>query len=402
MAIELARVGCDVTVLERSASPLHDRGAALAFPGHVLATLRERDLIDAETPSLRSTHCARVVRGDALERGRVIWRQPTDVVHLRWHALFEQLRKRVPERCYQRGCEVTSFVQHARGVTLHIAGGDTLDCDVAVFADGYRSLGRSALFPGSPPRYAGYVLWRGVLAEPSGEHCGHALSFTTIGYALGHGVFYLVPGPDGSQRPGERSVYWALYMRASAAELPALFTDSGGTQRSGSLPPDALPADRSRELADRLCPLLPSGFAQLVRSTSRNFLQTIFDGPVPHYRRGRVLLAGDAGALAPPTSGAGVLKAVHDAARLSEGLAAAPGTLDAALAAWDHERTPWANRTVEYGRQLARAFVLQIPDWSAMTPATMWSWMSSIVTHWDAVTPLAQQRARVPEQRNDP
>jgi 2-polyprenyl-6-methoxyphenol hydroxylase-like FAD-dependent oxidoreductase len=401
MAIELGRIGCELTVLERSPNLLHDRGAALAFPSNVYATLRERDLIDAEIPCLRSTHCARVVRADPIEHaGRLIWRQPTDVVHLRWHALFEQLRKRVPEACYQRGCTVTSFEQNDRGVTLQLAGGRTLGCDLVVFADGYRSVGRSALFPDSAPRYAGYVLWRGVLPEPPSEQFGHGLRLTTIGYGIGHGVFYLVPGPDGSNQPGARSVYWALYMRASARELPALLTDSAGTQRSGSLPPDALPSERSIDLANRLCPLMPNGFAQLVRSSSRTFLQAIFDGPVPHYRSGRVLLAGDAGALAPPTSGTGVLKSVHDAARLAE-LLGTSGSLASALVAWDDERTRWANHAVEYGRQLARALVLEIPDWSPMTPASMWHWMSSIVTHWDAVTPLAEQRGRLLNERHD-
>lgn len=390
MAVELGRLGWDVNVLERSPQTLQDRGAAITVASHLFDTLLGRELIDRTAPHLRSTHIARVVRDDPHgAAGRVIWEQPTEVVHLRWHTLFQQLQQRVPQACYRSGACVQSFTEKSDGVEVRLADGEVIDCDLLIHADGHQSQGRRALFPSAEVRYAGYIIWRGLLPEQRVDaRVARALRFSSVGYSLGHGVFYCVPGPDGSVEPGARSIFWALYMRAHESELAGMLTDSSGQPHRGSLPPDALPKASARELERRLRAGLPEVQAALVRDADHTFLQAVYDGPVPGYRKGRVLLAGDAGALAAPTSGAGALKAVHDAAALARRLAETPDSIDAALAAWDDERTHRANRAVEYGRELARALVLEIPDWAPMNATAMWRWLSMIVTHWDAVTPF--------------
>ena len=50
-------------------------------------------------------------------------------------------------------------------VTIKLDDGSENTFDVLIFADGYRSMGRSLLFPEVPLNYRGYVLWRGVLEE---------------------------------------------------------------------------------------------------------------------------------------------------------------------------------------------------------------------------------------------
>ena len=49
-AIELLRLGCDVTLLERTGEELKDRGAGIGVPSSVMDTFITRDLVDANTP----------------------------------------------------------------------------------------------------------------------------------------------------------------------------------------------------------------------------------------------------------------------------------------------------------------------------------------------------------------
>ena len=100
---------------------------------------------------------------------------------------------------------------------------------------------------------------------------------------------------------------------------------------------------------------------------------------MPAYRRGRICLAGDAGAFARPHSAAGALKGLNDAIALGDALTPG-GDIDAALAAWNVERTEVNNNLVHFGNQLGQALVVDIPDWSTMNVRDMEAWFNSIVT----------------------
>jgi len=48
-AIELVRLGCDVTLYERTGEELKDRGAGIGVPPSVIDTFIRRDLVDADS-----------------------------------------------------------------------------------------------------------------------------------------------------------------------------------------------------------------------------------------------------------------------------------------------------------------------------------------------------------------
>lgn len=125
--------------------------------------------------------------------------------------------------------------------------------------------------------------------------------------------------------------------------------------------------------------VLPEYYAEIVDKSPRTFVQPIYECVVPAYRKGRICLAGDAGALARPHTGTGVLKGITDAITLARALKE-DALLDEALARWSEERTASGNELVALGRQLGRLLVNELGDLAKMDAQAMQKWFSSIVT----------------------
>ena len=393
-AIELLRLGCDVTLFERSGEELKDRGAGIGIPTPTLIAFIERDLLDADLPYFPGPRFARLWRTPAEPKyGYLAWDQPSDLALLNWGGLYRNLRKRLPDSVYCTGQRAVSVGQNGNErATVGLADGTAPDFDLIVCADGYASLGRRTLFPECKIDYAGYVIWRGFIFDrelseiPPLEHGVHA-----VGYPGGHGIFYYVPGPDGSVTPGQRLVNWGMYIAVAPDQLPAFLTDKEGQLHDGSLPPGAMPSATEAELKRAAHARLPDYYAEIVEKSPDTFAYAIYDCPVPAYHQGRICLVGDAGAFARPHTAAGALKSINDAIALSEALKT-HASIDAALTAWDGERTALNNRIVAYGGQLGRALVREIPDWSQMNPVSMAAWFNRLVTLWSTQGPTDLNR----------
>jgi 2-polyprenyl-6-methoxyphenol hydroxylase-like FAD-dependent oxidoreductase len=381
-AVELTRLGSDVTLFERSGEELKDRGAGIAVPPSVIETFVARDLIDADFAHLQCHSIKRMWRTDDEARyGTVAWDQPMRVELLNWGGLYRSLRKRVPAGVYRTGQRVTALRAQDDGrVRLDIAGASSAAFDLVVCADGYTSIGRRTLFPEAIPRYAGYVLWRGMLLEADLDDAEPIeQGIRCLGFPGGHGIFYLVPDPNGRAGTGTRLVNWGLYIPVPPAELPEFLTDRDGRRHEGSLPPGAMSLAREQELKRFARSVLPTYYADITERAESTFAYAIYDCTVPAYASGRICLAGDAGAFARPHSAAGALKAMNDAVALGEALKGA-SSLDEAIAQWSADRTRIDNDLVLLGMQLGRALVTDIPDWSTMDAAQMERWFGALVT----------------------
>ena len=381
-AIELSRVGCEVTLFERSGEELKDRGAGIGVPPSVIDTFITRDLVDADIPYFSAHTFSRIWR-TAHERryGYLAWDQPTQLAALNWGVLYRNLRSRVPDQVYLTQHRAMALRQRAsERVGVELADGTVPEFDLVVCADGYTSLGRQTLFPEVSITYPGYVLWRGFLLE-------HELTeseplddgIRCLGYPGGHGIFYFVPGPNGSIERGQRLVNWGMYVPVAETALADFLTDKQGTKREGSLSPGAMPLATERALKDKAHEQIPDYYANIVEKSPDTFVYAIYDCQVPAYRQGRVCLVGDAGAFARPHSAAGALKGINDAVALGEALKTHP-SVEEALTDWDEERTTANNNLVRFGNQLGQALVKEIPDWSKMDAASMEKWFTSIVT----------------------
>lgn len=382
MAAELARAGCIVTVLERGGEEPKDRGAGVGLPPSLVRTLVARDLVDADMPYLQAHHFPRVVRDEREERyGRVLWDQPGSIALLNWGALYRNLRRRAPNGAYRTSCKVTALRENAGGtVTVEVLGARAEEFDLVICADGYRSLGRRTLFPDVECAYARFLLWRGALEEkdlPEATPLEGAMAWPS--YRGGHGPFFLVPGPDGSLTPGQRLVSWGLYLSVSELERAELVTGDDQAAHDGPPPRHALvPAGEAR-LKAWVRDVLPDYYAEIVENSRLTFAQTIYESPVPAYRKGRICLAGDAGALARPHTGTGVLKGVGDAIALAESLARGP-SLEVSLTRWSEVQTARGNALVKLGAQVGRALVADRPGGAPMDAGSMREWFSRMVT----------------------
>ncbi len=366
-AIALARSGCAVTVFERSRGVLADRGFGIGMAGRDWREFVDAGYFDAAMP-VRSCSSRRwIVRDPAAgEDGRLAWRQPLELRLTNWGIVWRALRGRVPEGVGWRTATVTGVRDTGDGAEV-AHDGVTERFDVVVGADGYASLVRPVT-GGGRPRYAGYALWRGNYPVSRLASVPSAMrdAGVSVMFPGGHGGCYLIPGLPG----GETRVNWAVYL-----PLPGLDGDE-----LLSLPPgtvgDGLAARLDRVVEARF----PPSWARIVRATRRAelALQPVYDLAVGRYATGRLLLAGDAGALVRPHAGAGVTKAVQDA-RTLERACREHRRWDEVLTAYDTERVRRGAALVDLGRRLGAAQVGQTPDWRGMNPADYERWWQSTV-----------------------
>lgn len=369
-AIALTRAGCDVTVFERSAGELQDRGTGVAVPASLVQDLVGAGYLPASYPtcSLERRWWYHV---DGTAEGRVVWDQPGRARLNNWGVLFRNLYNSLEGVDYRDGQVVDGVWDTADGVTVSV-GGRTETFDALVGADGYRSTIRARLHPGLAPRYSGYVLWRGNYDEARVRDrtavdrldSGHAAAMPA--FPGGHGNLYLIPNFDGRTDPGHRRLTWNIY----APPPPGVdFT------RARSLAPGEIDTTMYEGFRTLVADHLPPDIAALVGLSSREeiSLQPIYDLTIPSYAEGRTLLIGDAAALTRPHTGSGATKAMTDAVALER---AATGATDWAevVSSYDAARCGPSNDIVEMGRRIGQAQVVDTPDWMAMTESDYREW----------------------------
>jgi 2-polyprenyl-6-methoxyphenol hydroxylase-like FAD-dependent oxidoreductase len=294
-----------------------------------------------------------------------------------WAHLYQSLRRRVPDGPYRSGVAVERIKATQHGTTLQLAPGGSLDFDLVVCADGYRSLGRWLIDPGAAPAYRGMVLWRGLIPERdirAGALGGCDLLRPV--YQGGHGVAYYVPGPGQSTEPGERLLMWGYYLQVPESALASVLVDDQERQQSGSVPFGKVHPEVRAALESRLAGLLPSPLFELVQQSGNSSIQAIYSFVPRSYARNRLCLVGDSGTLTPPFAGSGVLRAVASAASLADALADAP-TVDDALRRWSEAQLQAAAQVIPNAEGIERSYVFGLPDFTAMPATAANDWMSA-------------------------
>ncbi|WP_280341783.1 FAD-dependent monooxygenase [Nocardia neocaledoniensis] len=309
LAGELQLAGVDVIVVDRLPAPTGEsRGIGLTL--RTTEVLHQRGLLSRfGSPETGSAgHFGGIpldlsVLGAPLEAPRTVPQSTTERVLAGWaRELGAEIR---------RGHEVVGLDSDAEGVTVRFDGHAPLRAGYLVGADGGRSVVRKAAgfdFPGSP------ATTELLLADVRGVEIAPRM----IGQQVAGGMVISARLPDGTHR--------------------VIVGERGAAPRRRSGPPEfAEVADVWKRLTDvdisHAEPVWVSAFGDAARL-------------VTEYRRGRVLLAGDAAHVHLPAGGQGMNTGIQDAVNLGWKLAAvvrgtAPATL---LDTYHAERYPVGER----------------------------------------------------------
>ena len=348
----LRDLGLDVTVYERSAVELEQRGAGIGFLPVSYRYLVERGGYALADISVATDHIRYLDRS-----GAVVHDEAHTYRFSSWNTVYRCLLGCFGRDRYLLGSEVEGFTQDGAGVDVTLRGGGGDRVDLLVCADGIGSRSRRSLQPAVAPAYSGYVAWRGMVPEkvlPGATVAELGDAITYFIYANSHILVYPIPGADGSVVSGDRLinfVWYRNYMRGG--DLDDVLTDTTGACRESSLPPGAARPEHVAELRATAAARLPAVLGEVVGAAEQPFIQVVLDVEVERMAFGRVCLVGEAARVARPHAAAGTAKAAADAWALAEALDR-HDDVEAALAAWEPEQLQLGRQLVERTRSIGR------------------------------------------------
>jgi len=354
----LLRAGWDVTIFERSAGDLADRGAGLGISNELFEVMRRIGL-----PVSRSL--AFQVRSSIwlAQDGSVAFEAPRGWDGSAWAIIYQPLRAAFPNERYCTGRTLVRIEQDAESVTAIFSGGARERGNLLVAADGVFSTVRGQFLPEVAPRAAGYIAWRGILPEGELPQPESEMLLDRAAFSCPEGelvVSLAVPGADNDTRPGHRRYYFIWYRPADHARQKELFTDASGRSYPLSIPPPLIRSGFVAEMKTAARAKLPPVIGEIVARTRQPLLQSITDMEAPRLVFGRVVLLGDAAFVARPHVAAGTTKAALDAAGLADALAASGDGVDAALHRYERERLDFGRALVAHSRHLGAYLEAQL------------------------------------------
>jgi 2-polyprenyl-6-methoxyphenol hydroxylase-like FAD-dependent oxidoreductase len=344
----LRRAGWHAQVFERSDVELRGRGAGIVTHADLIQSLERSG---AQLKDLGVTVQERIAL-DA--EGRVIERLPYEQIVTSWDRLHQIMRATLPTGTHHLGYNLRGIEQGAESVTAIFENGERVTGDLLVGADGFRSVVRNLLAPQIQPIYAGYVVWRGLAEESDIPREAHTAIFDKFAFFLppnNKNIGYPIAGPNNDLRLGHRRFNWVWYRAADQSELDDMLVDQEGVRHALSIPPPRVRADLITRLKDDARHFLPPPMRDILACIAKPFFTPIYDLLVERMVFGRVVLIGDAAAVARPHVGMGIAKAGTDAEVLADALSHPPDLFEG-LTQFERKRLPVAGKAVAQGRNL--------------------------------------------------
>ncbi|MFM0619280.1 FAD binding domain-containing protein [Paraburkholderia nemoris] len=338
-ATTLRAAGWDVDVFETSANQLDSRGGGIVLQPDVLDALQFAGVVLPDPPGVASGERIYLDREDNRVEQLFMPQMQTS-----WSLLYRAMRDALPGQSLHTGETFADFRMEGEQIVAQFESGRSERADLLIGADGIRSTLRRRLLPEIVPAYAGYVAWRGLVAEPDLPLRAADTLRDRFTFQQGRdhsALAYLIPGEDDSTVVGERRWNWVWYRKYGRDELDKLLVDRHGAARPFSLPPGTTKNADIEQLRDEAKTLLAPTFRALVDATEEPFMQPIVDLRVPQMVFGRVVLLGDAASVPRPHTAGSTAKAAANAHALALALAAtwqAGATIDSVLKRWENQQ----------------------------------------------------------------
>jgi salicylate hydroxylase len=205
--------------------------------------------------------------------------------------LVNALAACLPPECVRLDSRVERIEEGANGVTVHLAGGEAIEGDLLIGADGLRSTVRAHLYGEQEAVFTGSMAWRTVFPASLLPH--RPTTFTKVWAGPGrHAVRYPI-------RKGTE-FYSAFY-------VPAEEIHRETWEASGDI------SDLRASFAE-CC----EEVAEILEVIDQAFITGIyFHDPIEQWHRGRILLIGDSAHSVLPTAGSGSGLALEDSVMLA-------------------------------------------------------------------------------------
>ncbi|TVQ56498.1 MAG: salicylate 1-monooxygenase [Rhodobacteraceae bacterium] len=337
-AAALARRGVEVVVVERAAA-LGEAGAGIQISPNGARLLARIGALTAVEAAAFQPEAAEIRLGVS---GATVLHLPLGAVaEARWGAPYLQVHRadllaaveaaaRNAGAAIRLGAAVTGVGQTPTGAALLLEGGEAVEADVVIGADGVRSTVRTALFGPVEPRFTGQVAWRGTVPRA----------------ALRPGTVH--PTATVWVGPGRHLVTYYL-RRGDLVNFVAVEERSEWRAEDWSQKGD--PADVRAAFAG-----WRPGATDVLAAAETCLLWGLFDRPAPPaWSSGRVALMGDACHPMLPFMAQGAVQAFEDGAALARLLPQADDPA-AAFRAYEIARRPRATRVQAAAQANARLF----------------------------------------------
>jgi 2-polyprenyl-6-methoxyphenol hydroxylase-like FAD-dependent oxidoreductase len=383
----LVRQGWQADIFERAGEELASRGLGIARHAELVSIMSAAGARESGPLGIAVTGRSAFDRS-----GKVIARFDYPQHLDAWSGVFKPLHAAFPKQHYHLGRELVGIDSRGCKAVARFADGASVEGDLIVGADGFRSTVRALNAPEVLPSYAGYVAWRGIMEERDLSAEFRAHTFDQFAFCFprrSQFIGYPVPGTDESvERSRRRYSFLWYYPVRQGEELTNVLTDATGHMHEYSIPPPVIRPIHIKRLKENALALLPPQFAEVVVRSNRHMVQPIYDVESTQIAFDRVALLGDAAFVARPHVGTGVLKAGEDALQLAQCLADS-GSVTAALERYQSARLRVGRDTVRLGRRLG-AFIERGLDgpWSdpdlGLVPETIIRISARPVAHLEA------------------
>jgi 2-polyprenyl-6-methoxyphenol hydroxylase-like FAD-dependent oxidoreductase len=356
----LIRRGWDVDIFERVGGELASRGAGIARHHEMVAIMAAAGVDDHGDLGIA------VDGRTAFDKsGQIIGRFDYQQHLTAWSQIYNQLQAAFPRERYHLGEELVGIDSSGAAVVAHFANRAKIEADLIVGADGFRSTVRSLIAPETVPLYAGYVAWRGLMAETDLSDEFRSDTFSRFSFCFpfkSQFIGYPLLGPDDSAQPGRRRYSFLWYYPVEDGDaLADVLTDEDGRHFEYSIPPPLLRRSHIAKLQNMARELLPQRFAEVVMRATQYMVQPIYDVESKRIGFENVALVGDAAFVARPHVGVGVLKAGQDALALVTALSESASVAEG-LECYEAVRLPCGRQAVRLGRHLGSFIERGLPS----------------------------------------